>query len=393
MIKRVTYIPYHDWRKIESEGNRTRDAHFIDSFRKNKQIEKLLIINRPITHSELFIKKKKIRSRLKEELIFKSGKGRLYKIDSQMYLVDYISNQNIDQIRKGRGWFFKAYGNSEFINFYKECLDFLKIKDIPVITANVFSYQFMKAIESKKLFDAWDNFYLMPGLKGIKEQLFTAYHNMAKEVPCWVTNSEENKIFYEQHYNAYVSDIVKNGVDVGVFSKTKTNIPKDLLKIKDLGNVVAGFGGKITHLFDVDIFNFIASDNPNINFVIIGQILDKEVYSNIEQRKNVFYLGDKHYSEYVNYISNIDFGIIPYRIKQNQHGGDSIKAYEYLAASLKVVGTRGNGLQNLEEYISIADTKEMFSEYLKKPLVKKEFLVNDFLWSNKAQLFLNKLTQ
>lgn len=390
MIKRVAYIPYHDWRKIEAEGNRTRDAHFIDSFRKNKHIEHLIIINRPITYAELLIKKRSIRTKLQEELIYKSKGGRLYKVDDQTYLVDFILHQNMLQIKNGRKWFFSAYGNEDFVSFYKKCLIFLEIKDVPVITANVFSYQFIKKIHSKKIFDAWDNFYLIPGLNNIKEELFIAYQNLAKDVSCWITNSEENKSFYTEKYNASVSDVVKNGVDADIFCDNQ-KIPKDLKRIKDLGNLIAGFGGKITHLFDVEIFNFITLDNPSINFVIIGQILDKSVFLKIKQRNNVFYLGDKHYQDYANYISNIDIGIIPYRIKENQHGGDSIKAYEYLSAGLIVVGTRGNGLQSLEEYINISETKEAFSNYLKFPHKKKKFITSEFSWKNKAQLFLDKI--
>jgi len=389
-MKSIAYIPYHDWRKIVAEGNRTRDAHFIDSFRKSKDINQLIIVNRPITRSELFIKKKTLKTKLPEQLIFKLGKGRLYKIDEHTFLVDFISNEVFSQIFRGRKWFFDAYGNNDFVHFYTKCLSFLKTDNPPVITANVFSYKFMKTISSKKMFDAWDNFYLMPGLKSIKEELFVAYKNLAQDVSCWITNSEENKVFYKEKYNAFVSDVITNGVDRNMFSKNR-EIPNDLLKIKKLGNLVAGFGGKITHLFDVDIFNFITSENPNINFVVLGQVLDKTVFSEIEERANVFYLGDKHYSEYANYISNIDFGIIPYRIEENQHGGDSIKAYEYLAASLKVIGTRGNGLQNLEDYISIADSKEEFSAYLKKSVEKKTFLVDEFSWENKAKLFLDKV--
>ena len=53
----LSIFPYHDWRKILVEGNRTRDAHFIENFRASDRIQKLIIINRPITLSELVIKK------------------------------------------------------------------------------------------------------------------------------------------------------------------------------------------------------------------------------------------------------------------------------------------------------------------------------------------------
>ena len=54
----LAVIPYHDWRKILIEGSRTRDAHFINHFQKSEEIEKLIIINRPITIPELILKKR-----------------------------------------------------------------------------------------------------------------------------------------------------------------------------------------------------------------------------------------------------------------------------------------------------------------------------------------------
>ena len=58
MSLNIVYVPYHDWRKILNEGNRTRDAHFINSFRQDETVDKILIINRPITYTELLVKKR-----------------------------------------------------------------------------------------------------------------------------------------------------------------------------------------------------------------------------------------------------------------------------------------------------------------------------------------------
>jgi hypothetical protein len=52
-------IPFHDWRKSEKEGFRTRDVHFIKALTKEKSINKILVINRPITRLELLYKRHK----------------------------------------------------------------------------------------------------------------------------------------------------------------------------------------------------------------------------------------------------------------------------------------------------------------------------------------------
>ena len=39
----IALIPFHDWRKIMLEGFRTRDAHFIEEFSKEKDRIKIII--------------------------------------------------------------------------------------------------------------------------------------------------------------------------------------------------------------------------------------------------------------------------------------------------------------------------------------------------------------
>ena len=366
MISELVYIPFHDWRKIYAEGNRTRDAHFIDKFRTDRDIKKLIILNRPITYAELFIKKKKVSRKIEGDLVFKSGNGRLYKIDHKTYIIDFFLNQIIKHSINEHAWFFEAFGNLKLSNFYYKCLRFCNVQNVSIISANIFSYRFIsnKNNRSRMIFDAWDNFYLMPNFKKIKNQLFDAYKSLSENIELWVTDSEENKLFFIEKFNVKQIKIIKNGVDFNKFTRG-LSVPKDLKTVKENNLPIVGFGGKITHLFDVDLFNYLTEINRNYNFVLVGQILNRRLFSKIKFFKNVYYLGDKKYNEYPSYVTNFDIGIIPYKTGKNQHGGDCIKAYEYIAAGIIVIGTPGNGLSELEEYIHIANSKESFSEKIK----------------------------
>ncbi len=391
-IKNLIYIPFHDWRKILDEGNRTRDAHFIEKFRSNNDIERLIILNRPITRLELLLKKKKITKKLEGEVVLKSNHSSLYKIDKKTYIIDYFLNQNIQHLREGRKWYLNAFGDKNFKYFYNQCITFLKIKNTSIISANVFSANFFLNDKEHQsvIFDAWDNFYLMPSLNSIKNELFGAYQSFSVNANIWVTNSKENKSFFKNKFGINKINIIKNGVDFDKFNKSLP-IPSDLKNINKNNLPIVGFGGKITHLFDFNLFNYVANQNKNYNFIIVGQILDKKVFSKINLTKNVFYLGDKNYKMYPYYLSNFDIGIIPYNIGKNQHGGDSIKVYEYLAAGLPVIGTRGNGLQDMGEYIYLTDSKDGFSKMIKSAKVLQKLPEENHSWKSKEKELLSLL--
>ena len=60
-------IPFHDWRKSQNEGFRTRDVHFIKALSENKSVENILVVNRPSTWLELLYKRsdKNVKGELK----------------------------------------------------------------------------------------------------------------------------------------------------------------------------------------------------------------------------------------------------------------------------------------------------------------------------------------
>ena len=92
----LAVIPYHDWRKILIEGGRTRDAHFINCFRELNNVEKLIIINRPITFPELLIKKR-LKKIVGKVLLSKNG-CRLVQLDEKSFIIDFISPDFINHI-------------------------------------------------------------------------------------------------------------------------------------------------------------------------------------------------------------------------------------------------------------------------------------------------------
>lgn len=383
-------IPYHDWRKIEMEGSRTRDSHLISHFAKSKNVGKVLVINRPTSYPELLFNKRKIE--LKGKVVISKGNLKLYQITDKLFVLDYITSDLLTPVLKKRLWIFKSFGYAKFINFYKECISFLGIKEHFIFSNNIFSLNFaVKSNTKNVVFDAYDNLVFFPHNEPIKQELVDSYLKFKDICKFWTTNSTKNVEYYKDNYGQENCFLVKNGVDIETFER-KYEKPEDLVSLK---KPIVGFGGKITHLFDYDLFNYCVDNHPDKEFVIVGQILDKEVFSKIKVAPNVHYLGDKHYSQYSSYVANFDIGIIPYVTNHLESGVDSIKVYEYIAAGLNAVGTTGGGMPDLADFLFIANDKFEFSEYISKALNKKSTvkLPEIHTWAYKSEQIITYMKQ
>lgn len=376
-------IPFHDWRKSEKEGFRTRDVHFINTI-GNTSENKILVINRPLTTLELLYKRHN--KQLVGKRISEDGNFTLTQVKDNIFVADYHSSDVVGQAIKKFKWFIERYNDTEYTNFIKKCYLKLGFDQPFLITQNVFAYKLAISLDAKvKLFDAWDNFLKFPGYRHIKEHLNQGYSVSAREIKKWTTNSNENLKFYKNTFDVDNIKLIKNGVKSN-FTSGDVNVPEDLQSIK---RPWIGFGGKISYLIDYDLINYISKKNPDFSFVFVGQILDKKVYNKIEKRENVYFLGDKKYNIYPNYVRSFDICIVPYNIKNKQHGGDSMKAYEYLISNKKVVGTNGNGLEDLKKFIYVTESMEEFSKELNTLENKKMKLpIEKHSWESKVNEIL-----
>jgi hypothetical protein len=380
-------IPFHDWRKSEKEGFRTRDVHFINALGKDKTVNKILVINRPITPLELLYKGHQ--KRLEGKRILKERNFALTEVRPNVFVADFFSNDIFGQGMFKFKWFIDKYKDGSYIKFIKRCIAKLDLEQPQLLLQNIFAYKLALSLKSEsKLFDAWDNFLKFPGYKSLKNDLSKGYVEISKAIPNWTTNSNENIAFYRKNFSVKNIQLIKNGVKTD-FVKGSFEVPLDLIEIK---KPWIGFGGKISYLMDFDLINFLSEKNPELSFVFVGQILDKTIYSKIIKRNNVHFLGDKRYDIYPNYVRSFDVCIVPYNIKSKQHGGDSMKAYEYLLAGKKVVGTNGNGLEDLTEYVYVVDTMEDFSKEISNPENEKKPLnIDAHSWESKAKTILDIL--
>lgn len=384
-------IPFHDWRKILKEGFRTRDAHFIESLQKSDAVEKLIIINRPTTIVEILIKKKQ--KKIQGKVVHRYKGFQCIEVDANTYVIDYISNDIFGQMRRKFLWFMDQFASDNYVKFINECLVKLEVEKYNLLSQNIFAQKLTERLSpNKSAFDAWDNFSAIEAYSSIKKQVDQAYSNYTQSVDFWITNSSDNLHFFSTEFTSLQIKLIKNGLDLNRFNLEKEySVPKDLENIK---RPIVGFGGKIAQTINTELINYAIKNNPDVSFVFMGQILNNEIFKSIYKADNVYYLGDKFYDEYPNYVNSFDICLVPYYIEEDKKSGTNpIKVYEYLALNKKVIGTNGNGLEDLEDYLYLINNKEELSNEIKRGVINEKALIDlkDNSWDSKTNEFLDLL--
>lgn len=149
------------------------------------------------------------------------------------------------------------------------------------------------------------------------------------------TTSKKLYDFHKQHHNNVY--MCPNGADYEYFSKASevfSEKPKDMPKDD---KVTIGYFGAIATWVDWNLVYYLATTNPDKNFVFIGPLFN--IYKFPITLGNVYYLGKKQYSELVNYLQYFDICIIPFKITEMIQGCNPIKMYEYLSAGKPVIST------------------------------------------------------
>jgi len=394
----LVVVPFHDWKKCEREGFRTRDAHFMKEFGKHPMVEKLLIINRPISISEIILLRRNWHVKYGELLLHESG-FYLTRVAENTFTLDIVIPQFIRPIKMRRHWTPYIFGRKDVAAIVNHVLQLLQMQERYAFFACQPLFSTLVKNLSPKLFilDALDNLLKHPLYRdtpGLNE-----YYDYCLEHAglIYANSSETTGWLNEKRPDA---KYIPNGVDVEHFNSSNNYpCPPDLALIKP---PIVGYAGKMQELFDVNLLLTVADSLPEVSFVCIGQLLNPKWVKLLWSRQNIHYLGDKHYNTLPQYLASFDICMIPADISR-QHGGDPIKFYEYLAMGKPIVTTNIGGVtafahlpqvKVVANAVEFIDALNHFLAFIKSgvqfPAVD---LPNDVLWSTKVDMMINAIQQ
>lgn len=353
----IVAIPFHDWKKNQSEGFRTRDAHLLLEFSKHPSVGKLLVVNRPMSLAErLLLRKSWI---VESETKVYSQEGRcLSQLEKNLFVLDIKYADLLAPIIKKQGWFPDAFARPRTLAAVAEAMHALSIRDPVFYISSPLPIPLFEQMDSPFLvFDAVDNLTKIPAYASLNLDL-TGYYEKAKKIARIIfTNTKKTQLWLSEGREPAL--IIPNGVDPGHFLRTGNRVPDDLAPIR---RPIVGYAGKMQEMFSIEILDQAARTLPETSFVLIGQQLNPNWMRPLWDLPNVHYLGDKHYRSLPDYLANFDICLVPYS-EERQHDVDPIKFYEYLCLKKPVVTTNVGGVQKFSEFpnVKIASDPSQFT--------------------------------
>jgi len=161
-----------------------------------------------------------------------------------------------------------------------------------------------------------------------------------------------------QHNNihAFPSSIDKEHFAAG---RTAIAEPEDQAGIQ---GTKLGFFGVIDERFQIDLIDYIATNRPDWQLILIGPVV-KIPFDSLPQKNNIHYLGQKSYQELPAYLAGWDIALIPFKMNESTRFISPTKTPEYLAAGVRVVSTPIRDVvkpYGIERLVSIAEKPEDF---------------------------------
>lgn len=156
--------------------------------------------------------------------------------------------------------------------------------------------------------------------------------------------------------------LVKNGVDIHLFLPFAKSNPRSTDRKK------VGYIGSIDERFDIETVEFAIQKMPGVDFELIGDLRNMEVYRALSKYPNVQFGAAVASTVVPELLSKCDVGMIPYRMNEVNKNIYPLKINEYLAVGVPVVLNRFASLPEFEGLVSFVENREEFVRCLQDEL-------------------------
>lgn len=336
---RIIAFPFHDWRKCQREGFRTRDGHLMEHIDANDRVERLLVIDRPVSFAERLFRRASPYATGSVEAESSMGQchGRLTRVTPKTSVLDIVTPDILVPLRRRRGWWFDVFEKPDVLDLIRWAADVTGTRDGSVVAWVPTVAPALAALAPRSfVFDSLDNWLIHPALRKYSAEAAAAYAMLLPAASAVFVSAPASRAVLSPWRPSI--EVLGNGVDPSFFAHASPR-PPDLP-----GGPLVGYVGKLAERIDNELVRDVARSLRAVAFVFVGPILSQKAVRPMRGLPNVFLLGERAYRQIPAYVHAFDLTWIPHRVGEGETGGDPIKLYEYWAAGKQVVATPIDGI-------------------------------------------------
>jgi glycosyltransferase involved in cell wall biosynthesis len=396
----LTCIPFHDWRKCQREGFRTRDAHLIRAFARDPRVRRVLVVDRPLSVPEM-ARHRSAQWRVRGPQSVRLGPGvALTRLERKIFVLDILMPDVRAVLTERHAWFWNVMGRGRVAQAVSAAQQRLRFAHTALVLSSPMYAPVAPLIRPDVLvLDAVDNLLQHPELAYVYPQIAQGYEMLRRDADLIFTTGEPLREFLGEGRDRVW--FVPNGVDLRQFQPNAPHpVPADL---RALPRPIVGYSGKMQERIDIELMQAVAAALPEVSFVFIGQILNRAWMEPLYSVPNIHFLGDKHYAQLPDYLAAFDVCIIPHHVGKYEHGGTALKLYEYMALHKPVVTTGIGGVDMFADRICIANSAAEFAVGIQRYLAAQTAHqpipgISDPLppgntWDEKAAFILDRIAE
>jgi glycosyltransferase involved in cell wall biosynthesis len=125
--------------------------------------------------------------------------------------------------------------------------------------------------------------------------------------------------------------------------------------IAHLSGPVIGYVGNLRARLDVPLIEELARLHPEWSIALVGSAHGSPEVLRLQGLRNVHFTGPRTYEEAQRYIRHFDVAIMPHLRNALSDSMNPLKLYVYVALGKRVVSTRVSNIDELQDYVDIAD--------------------------------------
>jgi glycosyltransferase involved in cell wall biosynthesis len=358
----IIALGYRPWTHAESVGVNVRDLHLATQLALQNRVGKLLYISRPVSLAERLIRRTPWRSR--GTPLIDDDHFTLHHIEeyANFYALCLKSSAVLAPLIQGRSWWEQALFEQGVQNAITRSIDALALSPDVLLNWVPFASRAGGIATKVKSFDVIDNFANHQRIRSKNDlaKCRDGYKHIAQHYDIITSVSAKASNVFEDEGRRKVT-VIGNGVNRNI-----VNLPfQKPSQLEQLSGPTVGTGGNFFEKFKVDFLIELAKSMPDINFVMIGNILIPSILDSISKVNNIHFFGQKTFNQVLAFYHHFDLGFMFYEMAK-ENDGDPLKLYEFLATGTPMVSLASMGVSQRDNVIEIVETTEECAHKIRK---------------------------